>query len=162
MKIISGIKTRPALLACLLTIAIAVPALSDTLILRNGATISGTLTGANSNTIMFRDRRGDLHRYAVRDVESVQFGDASYQSGGGPAEYEPSRVERPVDRDNGNDRMDADRDRPRDNDQDYDQPRMERVALPAGTELALLTNERIDSRDVVEGQAFSAQIAEDI
>jgi hypothetical protein len=61
------------------------PAWSDTLILRNGVAISGTLTGANSGLIMFRDRRGDLHRYPVRDVESVQFGDAQNQSRRGPA-----------------------------------------------------------------------------
>jgi Domain of unknown function (DUF3395) len=47
-------------------------------------------------------------------------------------------------------------------DRDYDQARMERVVLPRGTELPLRTNERIDSRDVVEGQTFSAQIAEDV
>jgi hypothetical protein len=58
--------------------------------------------------------------------------------------------------------MDAYRDNHQDNDQDYDQHRMERVVLPAGTEIAILTNERIDSRDVAEGQTFSAQIAEDV
>jgi hypothetical protein len=162
MKITSRIKTKSALLACVLTTAIAMPASSDTLILRNGVAISGTLTGANSGLIMFRDRRGDLHRYPVRDVESVQFGDAQNQSRRGPAEYEESRVERPVDRDNDNGRMDAYRDNHQDNDQDYDQHRMERVVLPAGTEIAILTNERIDSRDVAEGQTFSAQIAEDV
>ena len=166
MKITSGIKTKSALLACILTAAITLPAWSDTLILRNGATISGTLTGANNNLIMFRDRRGDLHRYPVRDVESVQFGDAAYQSRGGQGEYEESRIEQPVGRDHDNDRPDAYRDNRKQNDQDndqaYDQHRMERVVLPAGTELSLLTNERIDSRDVVEGQTFSAQIAEDV
>src|SRR5450759_4814343 len=70
------IKTRSALVACLLASAIAMPAWSDTLILRNGTTVPGTLTGATGNTIMFRDRRGGMHRYSVRDVESVQFGDA--------------------------------------------------------------------------------------
>lgn len=44
----------------------------------------------------------------------------------------------------------------------YDQARMERVVLPAGTELALRTNQRIDSRDVVEGQNFPAQIDQDV
>src|SRR6266850_8374282 len=39
---------------------------------------------------------------------------------------------------------------------------MERVVLPVGTEVAVRTNERIDSRDVVEAQTFSAQIEEDI
>jgi hypothetical protein len=172
MKITSRIKTRSALLACVLTTAMAMPAWSDTLILRNGVTISGTLNMANSNTITFRDRRGDLHRYLVRDVESVQFGDAPDQSRGGPPQYEESRVERPVDRDNGNDRTDGNQGNYQDsnqannqnqgNNQDPDQRRIEHVVLPAGTEIALLTNERIDSREVVEGQTFSAQISEDI
>src|SRR6266403_5572150 len=143
MKRTTKIKARSALVACLLTFAIAMPAWSDTLILRNGATFPGTLTGANSNSIMFRDRRGDLRRYSVRDVEAVQFGDAPYRPHGGPGEYGQSNDERRDDR-------------------GYDRPRMERVVLPVGTEIALMTNQRIDSRDVVEGQTFSAQIAEDI
>lgn len=162
MKITSGNKTKSALLACVLTTGIAMPAWSDTLILRNGVTITGTLNMANSNTITFRDRRGDLHRYLVRDVESLQFGDAPDQSRGGPPQYEESRIEQPVDRGNDNDQPDAKPDSNQDNDQDYDQHRMERVVLPAGSEMAVLTNERIDSHDVVEGQTFSAQIAEDI
>ena len=55
-------KTKSAIVACLLVCAIAMPAWSDTLILRNGATFSGTLIGANTNTITFVDRRGGLHR----------------------------------------------------------------------------------------------------
>jgi hypothetical protein len=170
MKITSRIKTRSVLLACVITTAMALPAWSDTLILRNGVTISGTLNMANSNTITFRDRRGDLQRYSVRDVESVQFGDNQDQSRGGPPQYEESRVERPVDRDNGSDRTDGNQgtyqggyqDNNQNNNQGSDQRRMEHVVLPAGTEIALMTNERIDSREVVEGQTFSAQISEDI
>jgi hypothetical protein len=162
MKITSGIKTKSALLACLLATAIALPAWSDTLVLRSGETISGTLNMANSNTITFRDRRGDLHRYLVRDVESLQFGDGPNQSRGGPPQYEESRIEQPVVRDHDNDQADAKWDNRQDNDQDYDQHRMERVVLSPGTVLAVLTNERIDSHEVVEGQTFSAQISEDI
>jgi hypothetical protein len=157
MKTHSRIKTKSALLACLLTTAIAMPAWSDTLVLRNGATISGTLTGANSNSIMFRDRRGGLHRYSVRDVEAVQFGDAPNRSQESPAEYDQSSYERHDERGNDNDQDYGNHD-----DRDHDQRRMERVVLPAGTELALMTNQRIDSREVVEGQTFSAQISEDI
>jgi hypothetical protein len=39
---------------------------------------------------------------------------------------------------------------------------MERVVLPPGTEIALRTEQRIDSREVVEGQTFPAEIAEDV
>jgi hypothetical protein len=135
----------------------AVPVWSDTLILRNGMTLPGTLTGANTNTIMFVDRRGEMHRYPVRDVEAIQFGDAPETSRGGPDQYGQPTYDRHDDR---GDRHDQDS-RNQGN-QGYDQERMERVVLPAGTEIALLTNERIDSREVVEGQTFPAQVNEDI
>jgi hypothetical protein len=184
MKTHSRIKTKSALFACLVTTAIAMPAWSDTLVLQNGATFSGTLTGANINTIMFKDRRGELHRYSVRDVEAIQFGDAPYRSGGGPAGYDESGNERHDERGTGDaqahgyddnrgyDQTSYERHEDRNNDSaqpygnehspGYDQPRMERIVLPVGTELSVMTNQRIDSRDVVEGQTFSAQIAEDI
>jgi hypothetical protein len=150
--------TRSALLACTLTAAIAVPTWSDTLVLRSGATYPGTLTSVNGNWIVFRDGRGIERHYMVRDVESVQFGDAPNQSRGGQPGYDQSRVNDPNYRGNNNDQGRGNRD----NDGGYDQDRMERVVLPAGTELAVMTNERIDSRDVVEGQTFSAQINDDI
>jgi hypothetical protein len=157
------IKTRTALVACLLTFAIAMPALSDTLILRNGTMFSGTLTSANSSTITFRDNRGALRRYAVRDVDTVQFGNAPYGSGGygqpgnGPANGNGrGNGNGPGYGNNGNGPGYGNQDN------GYDQARMERVVLPAGTELGLTTNQRIDSRDVVPGQTFSAQIAQDI
>ena len=157
MKRPSKIKTGSALVAFLLTFAIAVPVWSDTLILRNGSSFSGTLTGANSNTIMFRDRRGGMHRYSVLDVDAIQFGDAPYQSRGGPDQYSQPSNDRRDDRGNGNQQGNGNQDN-----RGYDQARMERVVLLVGTEIALLTNQRIDSKDVVEGQTFSAQIAEDI
>jgi hypothetical protein len=158
MKAPLKIWTRSALLACTLTAAVAMPTWSDTLILRSGATYSGTLTGVNGNWIVFRDRGGIQRHYMVHDVESVQFGDAPDQSREEQPQYDPSRVD---DRNSRGNNDDQGR-RNRDNDRDYDQGRMEQVVLPAGTELAILTNERIDSRDVVEGQTFAAQINEDI
>jgi len=121
------IRTGSALLACLLTAAMAVPAWSDTLILRNGTTFSGTLTGANTNTLTFRDRDGRTQRFAVRDVESMQFGDAYRRDNRYPDQGYSNQGHR-----------------------GYDQARMERVVLPAGTEIAVRTNERIDVKDVVK------------
>lgn len=80
----SKIKTGSALVAFLLSFAIAVPVWSDTLILRTGTTLSGTLTDANTSTIMFTDRRGYAHRYSADEVEAVQFGDAPYHSDKAP------------------------------------------------------------------------------
>jgi hypothetical protein len=139
MKKSTSIRTA----TCLLSAAIAMPIWGDTLILRDGTTREGNLTGANPNSITFSDRRGRNMRYSVRDVQSVQFGDGPYRpnlGGGNP-------------------------DRPRDNNRDnrgYDQARMERVVLGAGTEVVVRTNERIDARNTVEGETFMAQIEENI
>lgn len=151
-------KSRSVLVASVMTLAIAMPAWSDTLVLRDGRTLSGTLIAAGRNTISFQDRAGRTLRYSIREVEAVQFGDGPYNSGN----Y--GRPESPVpvyDRyqDNRNDNRSDNRNQ---ENRDYGQSRMERVVLPVGTEVAVRTNERIDSRDVVEGQTFSAQIEEDI
>jgi hypothetical protein len=151
-------RTRSALLVCSLIAALAIPTWSDTLVLRNGSTYSGNLTGVDGNWIIFKDHSGNLRHYLVRDVESVQFGDAPHQSREGKPEYEQSRVEDRDYRGNGDEQGSG----TRNDDRDNDRSRMERVVLPAGTVLAVMTNERIDSRDIVEGQTFSAQISEDI
>ncbi len=137
------IRTGSALLACLLAAAMAVPAWSDTLILQNGTTISGTLTGANTRTITFRDRDGHTRRFSVGDVEAVQFGDAPYRGYRRDNRYPDQGYANQGNR-------------------GYDRARMERVVLPAGTEIAVRTNERIDVKDVVQGQTFSAQIDQDV
>jgi hypothetical protein len=143
MRKSTSIRTASSITTFILSAAIAMPIWGDTLILRNGTTHEGTLTGANPNTITFRDRRGRNRRYSVRDVQAVQFGDAPYRpySGWGT------------------------RDQPRPDNQDnrgYDQSHMERVVLAAGTEVSVRTNERIDVRNAVEGQTFSAQIEDNV
>jgi hypothetical protein len=147
MRGLTKIRTRAVLVACLLTTAIAMPAWGDTLILRNGRTFSGTLRGANTNTITFADRNGQTRRYSAQDVEAIQFGDAPYRSGMGPGGYG-----RPGDDNLGN----------RSVNRSYDPASMERVVLPIGTEVAVRTNERIDARDAVQGQAFQAQIEDNV
>jgi hypothetical protein len=146
-------KTRSVLVASLMTLAIAMPVWSDTLVLRDGRTLSGTLTGANRNTILFQDSTGRRHHYSVREVEAVQFGDGPYNSG---------NYGRPENGGRDNHGYGKNQDNRNQDSRDYGQSRMERVVLPVGTEVAVRTNERIDSRDVVEGQTFSAQIEEDI
>src|SRR6266850_8058676 len=87
---------------------------------------------------------------------AVQFGKGPYNSGnyGRP---ENGGRENPVygNQDNRNDN------RYQEN-SDYGRSRMERVVLPVGTEVAVRTNERIDSREVVAGETFSVQIEVDI
>jgi hypothetical protein len=76
-----AMKTKSVLVASLMTLAIAMPAWSDTLLLRNGRTLSRTLIAAIRNTISFQDPTGRRVRYSVSDVEAVQFGDGPYNSG---------------------------------------------------------------------------------
>src|SRR6267142_614539 len=174
-------KTRSVLVASFLTLAIAAPVWSDTLVLRDGRTLFGTLIAANRSTISFQSRSGRRVRYLVSDVDSVQFGDGPYNSGNYGRPDDPGR-ENPVygnsqDNRSGNygppenpgrenpvysNNQDNRNDNRYQENRDYGQSRMERVVLPPGTEVAVRTNERIDSRDVVEGQTFSAQIEEDI
>lgn len=139
----TSIRTFSSIIACILGAVIAFPVWGDTLILRDGTTREGTLTGANPNSITFKDRRGRTARYSVRDVQSVQFGDDSYQPNSGWSN--PDRM----------------RDDNREN-RGYDQSRMEQVVLAAGTEVVVRTNERIDARNAVEDQTFSAQIDENV
>ena len=158
-------KTRSVLVASFMTLAFAMPAWSDTLVLRDGRTLSGTLTGANRSRISFQDRSGRTYRYSVDQVETVQFGDGPYNSGnyGRPENGDrniqgyPNNQGYPINQGYGNNRDNRNQDA-----RDYGQSRRERVVLPVGTEVSVRTNELIDSREVVEGQTFSAQIEQDI
>lgn len=145
MRKSTNIRTASSLMACILSAVIAIPIWGDTLILRDGTTRVGNLTGANAKSITFRERQGRKLRYSVRDVQAVQFGD-------GPNRYDSGW---------------RGADGPHDLNWDWDgrgygQSRMERVVLAAGTEVVVRTNERIDARDAVEGQNFSAQIEENV
>ena len=162
--------TRAALIASLLAAAVAMPALGDTLILRDGTRYSGKLISANSRTITFRDQRGGQRRYFVTDVVAVRFGDTPdpYDGQGHRNDQGDGHRDNPG---NGNDQNYRPENNPangndqqngRQDNRGYDQAALERVVIPAGTEVDVRTNERIDSREVVEGQTFSAQLSEEI
>ena len=106
--------------------------LADTLVLKDGTRVTGTLVSATSRTITFREGR-KLHHYLRSKIESVEFSPATSSSavqsagmssrmntGGGP------------------------------------------ITLPAGTEIAVLTNQTIDSKTATQGQTFPADVAENV
>jgi len=108
---------------------------SDTLVMRDGTTHSGTFVSATTASITFREGK-TLHRYPRSKVQSLQFGDSSASSttalkatGAKATSAVPAR-----------------------------QP----VILPAGTEIVVLTNQNIDSQAATEGQVFSADVAESL
>jgi len=156
MRKSTSVRIIASITTCMVSAAIAMPIWGDTLILRDGTTRDGTLTGANSNTLTFSDRRNRNMRYAVRDVKAVQFGNGPYQPNLGWGGADRLRD------DNRDNRVSGQPSEDKQNGRGYDQSRMERVVLAAGTEVAVRTNERIDVRSTVEGQTFSAQIASDV
>jgi hypothetical protein len=149
------------LIVAVLAFALALPVWSDTLVLRDGSRLSGTLTGADVNSITFTDRRGQTHNYAVRDVDTVQFGDLASNYGRiqDDRRYPGSENTNSQDRspDPNNNRPDS-----YNRDRDDNQARMERTVLSSGTVLAIRTNERIDAQNAAEGQTFAAQVDQDI
>jgi len=162
MGVKADLKLR-ASIVLVLAFALASPAWSDTIILRDGTRVSGTLTGADVNSVTFTDRRGQTHNYAVRDVDTVQFGDGGQDSGRNQGDYdgrgpgpENSNVQ---DRgpDPYNNRPDS-----YNRSRDDEQSRMERTVLPPGTVIAIRTNERIEARNAAEGQTFVAQVEQDV
>jgi hypothetical protein len=61
----------------ILSLLVAAGALSaDTLILRDGARINGTLLSADARTVSFVDARGERRSYNVTNVEEITFGAA--------------------------------------------------------------------------------------
>ena len=156
MRKSTRIRTASSIVTSILSAAIAMPIWADTLILRDGTTREGNLIGVNPNSITFRDRQGRNMRYLVRDLQAVQFGNGPYRPnsgwGGPDTPRDDNRDNRGLGQPPNNNQ----------NNRGYDQSRMERLVLAAGTEVAVRTNERIDARDAVEGQTFSAQIEENV
>jgi len=70
---------RFRLLSLLLVLPIAVSALGDTISLRNGRRYTGVfISGTAANGILFRDQRGVRHRFALRDVQFMEFGGPAF------------------------------------------------------------------------------------
>jgi hypothetical protein len=105
---------------------------NQTIILRDGTQITGSLVNSDGREITFRERNGDNRRFRFDQVQSINF------------------IQDRDDHDHG-----RDRDRGRDSDQAY-------MAVPAGTEVAIRTNENIDSRDASDSRSYSAQVDRDI
>jgi len=127
---------RFRLLSLLLVLPIAVSAFGDTITLRNGRRYTGVfISGTVSNGILFQDQRGTRLRFALRDVQFIEFG--------GPAFSE--RRMQPDER-----RMQPE--------PDHYGP----LLIPRGTEFPVRTDQTIDSRRANEGDRYVAFVNQDI
>ena len=79
-------------LLVLLTVA-AVPLVADTLVMRDGRRVSGTLVSVRDDTVEFDESRGfgggRRLRLARRDVARVEFDGGEFDGGGGPGGRPP-------------------------------------------------------------------------
>ena len=123
---------------CLVCLSAA--AYADTLVMRNGTRVQGTVVGIAARTITFRSADGVARRYPASQVESLQFFSADRMNPGS----------------NGNGRNNNDND-PYNNFNGYGV-----LEAPAGTEIVVRTVELIDSRSAGVDQTFSSLVEQDV
>jgi hypothetical protein len=124
---------RHFLLVCLLAPGLLWGA-SDQLKLRNGLIVSGTFLSGTTRVITFLDLNGATRSYNISDVQSITFGDGQTSSvTSTPSSPLPSTLSSSTG-----------------------------PTLPAGTEIAVRTNENIDSSNAPAGATFSAVIDRDV
>jgi hypothetical protein len=80
MKKLTQITTLIAVFSLL-----AVPAFSDTLVLKNGDRVSGFFEGGSARVIKFRTSDGAVKDYDILSVQQVQFGDSTPAASASPS-----------------------------------------------------------------------------
>src|ERR1700687_2703291 len=138
---------------------------SDTLTLLDGTTISGVVVSRNATRVTFRDDQGASRSYRTSQIQTLQL-----SSTGRTIRYNQNRQNS---RDNGNydNTNDRNYDSPNNrNNRNYDNRNNRNSSrgdnqpeyLPAGTRLAILTNEQIDSNTANTNQIYSGQVDQDV
>lgn len=106
---------------------------ADTLTMKDGTKHTGKFVSATARLITFREGK-TLHRYRMSEVQSVDFGGSGTVASATQSNAaEPSGT-----------------------------AKRKEVTIPAGAEIAVLTNQDIDSTNANEGQTFPADVAENV
>jgi hypothetical protein len=100
------------------------------------------LVGADDRDVTFRERDGDIRHFRFDEIQSVLFnpGGRNFDSG---RNYPPPPPPPPPPR----------------QEQRYDRGNM---IVPAGADVAIRTNESIDSRDASESRSYEAEVDRDV
>jgi hypothetical protein len=107
----------------------------DSITLRDGTHYEGVfVSGSPRYGIAFKDRNGDTHKFAMKNVQSLEFG----------TPVNTSLQQRPTRTMTGNSTLASAK------------------VIPTGTELEVRTNDTIDSKTAGAGQKFSAVINQDV
>jgi len=141
----------------LLLLILPATAWSDTLTLLDGTTIYGVVVSRNATRVTFRDDQGVSRRYRTSQIQSLEL-----SSNGRMIRYNENRQDS---RNNGNynNSSNGNYDNRNNSNNNYssrgdNQPEY----LPAGTRLAILTNEQIDSNTANTSQIYSGQVDQDV
>lgn len=128
----------------------------ETILLRDGNSFDGRMTGATERSITFRDNSGQMHRFDVDRVQSIQFTGADHSNSHG-TNYP------------GNNNATLPAPPPPDNQYGASGPNGTgsrnpgyAMEVPAGAEIAVRSNETIDARDTSQGTSYSAQVDRDV
>lgn len=127
-------RVLPTCMFCVVLLFCGFTFATDTLTMKDGTKHSGVFLGATSRTITFKEGR-TLHHYPLSSVQSLDFGEKAAATAPAP---------------------------PRNRSATPTQSSQRSVVLPVGTELAVLTNQEIDSKTATEGQVFSADVAQNV
>ena len=127
---------RKFFLLCVVLAVCGAAIAADTVTLKDGTTHNGTVVSVTARTVSFKEG-GTIHHYPRSQVESLQFG------GSTPAATKAESA------------------KGESNSAVLGQNRKS-VTLPAGTEIAVLTNQNIDSGSANQGQTFPADVAENV
>jgi hypothetical protein len=117
----------------------------QTIVLRDGRQLTGTMVAADDHEVTFRERDGDVRHFRFDEIQTMNFladrADARERYPEAAQPPPPPPPPPPA---------------------DYDRSEARRLIVPAGTELAIRTNENIDSRDPSESRSYAAQVDRDI
>jgi hypothetical protein len=113
--------------------SLAVALAQETVVLRDGTQFRGRITGASDDSISLRSRDGDSRSFNMNQIDVIRF------------DHESDR------RDNNNYQP-----------QNYPPPNTAYMTLPAGTAIAVRTNESINTRDYKSDRSYLAQVDQDV
>lgn len=106
---------------------------TDTITMKDGTKHTGTFMGATSRLITFKEG-STIHHYKYASVQSIELGTGAEKATAAESRSAESATA----------------------------AKRKDVTLPAGTEIAVLTNQAIDSKDANQGQTFAADVAESV
>ena len=148
--------------AILLPVGLFAQGPTQTMQLRDGRQITGRMLGSDGHDVTFQERDGDMRHFRYEEVQSITFNNVQDYDRGG------QERDRQYDRERSNQAYPPPPPPPP---QAYAQPgpgypppgrASGYMSVPGGTEIAIRTDENIDSRDASDSRSYSAQVASDV